>query len=125
MKPQDHKIKTMDINEAGRIVTKAHKEEGENWSDYWNPIGEDLRFTSSSMDVLIGYCMNGDGGGFLDPLLPVLSDLKDRIDRAEKKLDEAIHKLGEKHRLGPYMPMSKEKGIFTLPKVVIEKYRLV
>jgi hypothetical protein len=120
MKAQNHKLPTMDINEASKIVGKAQKEEG--WFDRWNALNDDLQFVTSSLDVIVGYCMNDDGE---NPLITTVDDLKSRVERIQKNLDEVIERLGEKYRLGPHLPKPKEKRIFILPKVVLEKYRLL
>lgn len=121
MKGENGKMKTMDINEASKIVQRVQKEGGEDWFDRWNPINDDLRFVSSSLDVISGYCSNDDD---LNPLITVADDLKNRVERIQKNLDEVIERLGEKHRLGPFLPKSPDR-IFILPKVTIEKYKLV
>jgi hypothetical protein len=120
MKAQNDKLKEMDINQASKIVRKAKEEEGENWFDYWNPMNTDLQFIKSSLDVAVHYCMERDDG----PLIIVLDDLMSRVDKVQNQLDKVIHELGDKHRLGPFLPRGRD-DIFIVPKVVLEKYKLV
>jgi hypothetical protein len=120
MKGQNHKLKEMDINEASKIVQKLQKEGGEDWFDHWNLMNNDLQFIKSSLDVVVHYCMEKDDS----PLIIVLDDLMSRVDKVQSQLDKVIHELGDKHRLGPHLPKAPDR-ILVLPKVTLEKYRLV
>jgi hypothetical protein len=51
-------------------------------------IEEDLGFVRSSLDVLITACMSGEGGGHLDYFIPLLGELRERVDRVEKRLQK-------------------------------------
>lgn len=120
MKKSNDKMKTMDINEASKIVSKAQKEGGENWYDYWAPMEEDLLFISACLQLVEGYLEAQDNPS----VTRVIDDLEERTGRVRKNLDEVRKKLRQKHRLGPIMPTYDDDFVFTLPKVTIEKYKL-